>query len=106
MSTQIRASHILIGHTEAGGLEAGLSRDDAVARINQLKTEIDGGADFAELAKDNSDCPSSQQGGDLGMFGQGAMVAQFDEVAFGLEVGDVSDVVETQFGFHLIHRTE
>lgn len=95
MSDQIRASHILISPGE-----------NAAAQIADLKTQIEGGASFADLAKEHSACPSSAQGGDLGQFGQGAMVPPFDQAAFALEVGQLSDVVETQFGLHLIHRTE
>ncbi|MDA0241429.1 MAG: peptidyl-prolyl cis-trans isomerase [Proteobacteria bacterium] len=95
MSSQIRASHILISPS-----------DDATTQINDLKTQIEGGASFADLAKEHSACPSSAQGGDLGHFGPGAMVPSFDQAAFALEVGQLSDVVETQFGLHLIQRTE
>jgi peptidyl-prolyl cis-trans isomerase C len=91
MADTIRASHILV-KTET--------------EINDLKSQIDGGADFAKLAREHSDCPSGAEGGDLGSFGHGAMVAAFDKAAFDLEVGDVSSSVKTQFGYHLIHRTE
>lgn len=69
-----------------------------------LKRQIEAGeADFADLAKTHSKCPSGQGGGSLGQFGQGAMVPEFDQVVFGdLPVGQVSDPVKTQFGFHLI----
>ena len=91
MANKIRASHILV-KTEA--------------EVNDLKAQIDGGADFAVLAREHSDCPSGAEGGDLGSFGHGAMVAEFDKSAFELKVGDVSGSVKTQFGYHLIHRTE
>jgi parvulin-like peptidyl-prolyl isomerase len=61
--------------------------------------------DFAAVAREYSDCPSGRQGGDLGMFGRGQMVAEFETAAFGLEIGETSDVVETDFGYHLIRRT-
>lgn len=68
-----------------------------------LKDQIDGGADFAKLARTHSTCPSGKQGGSLGEFKKGAMVREFDEVVFGdLPVGQVSDPVKTQFGYHLI----
>ena len=60
---------------------------------------------FSEIATEFSDCPSAEKGGDLGKFGRGAMVKAFDIAAFELEVGEVSEVVETEFGYHLIHRT-
>ena len=106
MTDSICASHILISHEEASGMDSTRSREVALADINGLKEEIAGGGDFAALASDRSDCPSASQAGDLGSFGRGAMVAPFDMAAFALEVGEVSDVVETEFGYHLIHRTE
>ena len=63
------------------------------------------GEEFGDIAADNSDCPSSAQGGDLGMVRKGAMVPEFEAAAFALEIGATSDVVETDFGFHLIQRT-
>jgi parvulin-like peptidyl-prolyl isomerase len=106
MSDQIRASHILISHADSDSRAASsLSRDDALKQIGTLKDRIQKGEDFAEIAAENSDCPSSASGGDLGYFPQGAMVPEFDEAAFALEVGELSDVVETDFGFHLIQRT-
>jgi peptidyl-prolyl cis-trans isomerase C len=73
---------------------------------NDLKTQIEGGADFAELAGAHSQCPSGKQGGDLGTFSPGQMVREFDEVVFSAEVGKVQGPVQTQFGFHLIEITE
>ncbi|MBW2457113.1 MAG: peptidylprolyl isomerase, partial [Deltaproteobacteria bacterium] len=67
--------------------------------------EIAGGADFTALAQQHSDCPSGKSGGDLGPFGRGQMVKAFEETTFGMEVGALSDVVETPFGYHLIKRT-
>jgi len=69
---------------------------------NKLKAEIEAGADFAQLATEHSKCPSGQQGGDLGEFGQGQMVPEFDEVVFNGEVGKVHGPVKTQFGYHLL----
>lgn len=106
MPDQIRASHILIGHADAPSADSALARDDALEQIATIKEQIDGGAEFAALATEHSDCPSSANGGDLGSFGPGAMVEPFDSTAFGLKVGEVSDVVETQFGLHLICRSE
>ena len=73
---------------------------------NDLKTEIDGGADFAEIAKKHSQCPSGKQGGSLGEFSPGQMVKEFDEVVFSGEVGKVLGPVKTQFGYHLIEVTD
>lgn len=68
-----------------------------------LKTQIEGGADFGDLAKQHSKCPSGQNGGSLGEFGEGAMVPEFDAVVFGdLPVGECSEPVKTQFGYHLL----
>lgn len=106
MSDQIRASHILISHAQAQGASSQLTKEDALAKINDLKSKVDLGEEFADLAREHSDCPSSGQGGDLGPFGRGAMVPTFDQAAFDLETGKVSDAVETEFGYHLIHRTE
>ena len=61
---------------------------------------------FFDLAKEHSDCPSGNEGGDLGHFGKGMMVPEFEESAFSMEVGETSGVVETSFGYHLIQRTE
>lgn len=71
-----------------------------------LKKEIAAGADFAALAKKHSTCPSGQRGGDLGTFGKGQMVKEFDTVVFGGEVGVVHGPVKTQFGYHLLEVTK
>ena len=81
------------------------SKEEAQTQIAELKSKVDAGDDFAELAKAHSDCPSGKSGGDLGTFGRGQMVKAFEETAFGLEVGATSGVVETDFGYHLIRRT-
>jgi peptidyl-prolyl cis-trans isomerase C len=82
------ARHILVS-TEAQALD--------------LKKQIEGGADFGDLAKKHSSCPSGKSGGSLGEFGEGAMVPEFDRVVFGdLPVGHVSAPVKTQFGYHLL----
>lgn len=85
-----RARHILVTSQE---------------ECEKLKVRIEGGADFAELAGEHSQCPSGKSGGDLGEFGPGMMVKEFDEVVFSAEVGKVQGPVKTQFGFHLIEIT-
>ncbi|SHJ21731.1 peptidyl-prolyl cis-trans isomerase C [Malonomonas rubra DSM 5091] len=77
------------------------SEDDC----NTLKKMIEGGEDFADIAKTHSKCPSGKQGGNLGEFGPGQMVKEFDEVVFSGEVGKVLGPVKTQFGYHLIEIT-
>jgi len=70
-----------------------------------LKQQISEGADFADLAKQYSSCPSGKQGGDLGEFGPGQMVPEFDKVVFSAPVGEVQGPVKTQFGYHLLEVT-
>ena len=78
--------------------------DNEKACLN-LKTQIEGGADFAEMAKQHSKCPSGQKGGALGTFSPGQMVREFDQVVFSGDVGKVLGPVKTQFGYHLIEIT-
>jgi len=78
---------------------------DSEENCQTLKSEIEGGADFAEIARQHSNCPSGKQGGDLGTFGPGMMVPEFDKVVFSAEVGTVQGPVQTQFGYHLIEVT-
>lgn len=75
------------------------------AQANELKTAIENGQDFATLAKQYSSCPSGKNGGDLGQFGPGMMVKEFDEVVFSAPVNTVQGPVKTQFGYHLIEVT-
>lgn len=74
-------------------------------QCNKLKQQIEDGADFADVAKEHSRCPSGQQGGDLGQFGPGMMVPEFDKVVFSAEVGSVEGPVKTTFGYHLVQVT-
>ena len=76
------------------------------AACEQLKTEIQAGGDFAALAREHSQCPSGKKGGDLGQFGPGQMVKEFDAVVFSAPVGEVQGPVKTQFGYHLIEITQ
>ncbi len=86
-----RARHILVPTEEA---------------CNALKQQIADGADFAGLAIEHSKCPSGKQGGDLGEFGPGQMVREFDDVVFRAEIGTVQGPVKTQFGYHLLEVLE
>lgn len=105
MTDSVRASHILLMYAGSMRSTASRSKDEALQQIQDLKTQVDGGSDFAELARQHSDCPSGRQGGDLGEFGRGMMVPEFEDAAFNMEVGATSNVVETDFGYHLIQRT-
>ena len=74
-------------------------------QCNELKQQIESGTDFAEVAKQHSSCPSGAQGGDLGQFGPGMMVPEFDKVVFSAPVETVQGPVKTQFGYHLLEVT-
>lgn len=87
----VRAKHILV---------------DTEEKAKEIKAAIDGGLSFEDAAKENSSCPSGAQGGDLGFFTRGRMVPEFEEAAFTLAVGEVSEPVKTQFGYHLIKVEE
>jgi peptidyl-prolyl cis-trans isomerase C len=97
-----QASHILI--TLEGDATAE-QKTAARERLAKIREQVVAGGDFAELAKTHSACPSAQKGGDLGSFSRGQMVKEFEEVAFTQEIGAISEIVETQFGFHLIKVT-
>jgi len=79
---------------------------DSEEKCSELKVQIEGGSDFADVAKENSSCPSGQSGGDLGEFSPGQMVKEFDEVVFAGEVGVIHGPIKTQFGYHLIDITK
>ncbi len=104
---QVRASHILIKSdiTDPNN-DPNQAKAEAKAKIQDLLEQIKDGADFAELAKANSACPSAPGGGDLNFFPRGKMAPPFEKAAFALEVGKVSDIVETQFGYHIIKVTD
>ncbi len=99
----VTASHILMSFTPEDTDEDKAKKKEDLA---ELREELLAGGSFEELAAEHSDCPSSQQGGSLGTFGRGQMVPAFEEVAFSMTVGDVSELVETQFGYHLIKVTD
>ncbi len=100
---QVKASHILV-QVPQNADEA--KRAEALSTIQALKTRIDNGENFATLAMEHSDCPSKAKGGDLGFFGREQMVKPFSDAAFALQPGQISDVVQTRFGYHLIRVTE
>jgi parvulin-like peptidyl-prolyl isomerase len=105
MADQVRASHILLMYAGSERSMASRSKPEARRQIQVIAGELEAGGDFEALAREHSDCPSAQRGGDLGSFGRGMMVGAFEDVAFGMEVGGLSGVVETPFGYHLIKRT-
>ncbi len=88
--SSVSAKHILVNQE--------YEAQDIVKKLND-------GITFEKLAADFSECPSGKNGGDLGSFSKGMMVKPFEKAAFSLKVGEVSDIVKTQFGFHLILRT-
>ncbi len=100
---QVRASHILVKVAPQATRE---EKDAAREKIKEILEQAKAGKDFAALAKAYSECPSGEKGGDLGYFGRNEMVQPFEDVAFTLPVGVVSDVVETRFGYHLIKVTD
>ena len=91
MTTFVKASHILVKTEE---------------EAKKLKQQIDNGEDFAKLAKQVSLCPSGRNGGDLGYFTKGQMVKEFENACFSMNVGEVTDPIKTQFGYHLIYLTD
>jgi len=96
---QVKARHILI---KTGDEADKAEKQAAREKIKELEKRVEEGEKFSEVAKEESECPSSKKGGDLGYFSRGQMVESFEEAAFSLAVGDVSDIVETRFGYHLI----
>ncbi len=96
---KVHASHILIKVDPEGG-EA--KKAEALKEIKKIQRELKEGKNFAELAKKYSECPSSADGGNLGAFARGQMVKPFEDTAFSLKEGEISDIVETRFGYHLI----
>lgn len=88
--TQATARHILV---------------DTEAKCDELKQAIENGQDFAEVAREHSRCPSGRNGGDLGAFGPGQMVPEFDQAVFNSELNTVIGPIRTQFGYHLLEVT-
>lgn len=101
---QVKASHILIKVDATASEE---EKAKAKAKLEGVRKDIlEKKITFADAAKQNSDCPSKDRGGDLGHFGRGDMVPEFDQVAFTVKPGEMSDIVETQFGYHIIQVAE
>ena len=95
----VTAAHILIQVDEEADAE---EKAEARSRIEEVADKIAAGEDFADLAREYSEDGSAQNGGELGTFGRGQMVPAFEEAAFALEPGEVSDIIETMFGFHIL----
>ncbi|KAL5713522.1 peptidylprolyl isomerase [Ranunculus cassubicifolius] len=115
-SPQVKASHILIKHEGSrrkaswkdpeGRVIMNTTRDSAVQHIKAFKDDIiSGKAKFEDIAKTYSDCSSAKRGGDLGPFGRGQMQKPFEEATYALKVGEISDIVDTDSGVHIIKRT-
>jgi peptidyl-prolyl cis-trans isomerase C len=100
---RIKASHILI---KSDPNDSDAMKKLALEEAESVAAKLREGESFAQLAREYSACPSSQKGGDLGFFQRGQMVKPFEDAAFALDVGEVSGVVETQFGYHIIKVTD
>jgi len=105
---KIRARHILVQYDGSERADAAITRSkaEAKARMDECLEKVQAGGDFAELAAEYSDGPSGPRGGDLGEFPEGVMDPAFNDAAFALEVGGLSEIVETPFGYHIITRYE
>ncbi len=102
---QVRASHILIRPADPN-TDPNQAKAQAKAKAEEVLKKVKDGGDFAALAKESSDCPSKAQGGDLGLFTRDKMVKPFADAAFAMKVGEISNLVETPFGYHIIKVTE
>jgi peptidyl-prolyl cis-trans isomerase C len=99
----VKARHILIKSDKNDDAK---TRDEKKKKAEDLRKQLKDGADFADIASKNSDCPSKKMGGDLGSFGRGRMAKPFEEAAFSQQVDEIGPVVETRFGFHIIQVQE
>src|SRR3989339_511364 len=102
---EIKAAHILICYEGIDSCESGLTQEEAMEKVNKLKTEANP-QNFAKLARENSTGPSGPSGGDLGWFDRASMVKPFSDAVFNQGNGTISDIVETEFGYHLIYKQE
>ena len=101
----VQASHILLKTDEITDEAEKAKKKAEIEDIRKQLVEKKG-ENFAELAKAHSDCPSSGKGGDLGEFGPGRMVPEFDKAAFAQEIGEIGPIIETNFGYHVIKVTK
>ena len=99
---EVQASHILIGCKEDASEE---DHTEAAAKAEAVRKQLAEGGDFAALAKENSTCPSKEKGGDLGSFGSGRMVPEFEKAAFAQDLDAIGPVIKTPFGYHIIKVT-
>jgi len=105
-SKEVKANHLLICWSGAQSCTSNLSKEDARKKIDELKAQATK-ENFVDLVKANSSEPgASESGGDLGWFGKGMMVKPFEDATFAMKVGEISEVIETQFGYHLIYKTD
>ncbi|XP_018013546.1 putative peptidyl-prolyl cis-trans isomerase dodo [Hyalella azteca] len=109
---KVQCSHLLVKHAGSRrpsswkSEEITRSKEEAIKMVQEFRDQISSGkASFAELASTESDCSSAKRGGDLGLFGRNAMQKPFEEAAFALKVGELSNIVETDSGVHIIMRT-
>lgn len=109
---EVRASHILVKHVGSRRpsswrcANVTLSKEEALTKLAAIRQSIvDGSKNFADVARIESDCSSAAHGGDLGSFGRGKMQKPFEDAAFGLKVGELSGVVDTDSGVHIVLRT-
>ena len=106
---QIRAQHLLVMHRESRNSSPAITRTkaEARARVDEARRKLREGGDFDEAVRQYSDEPgAAARNGDLGQFNRRMMVKQFSDAAFKLKVGETSEVIETEFGYHIIRRTE
>jgi peptidyl-prolyl cis-trans isomerase SurA len=103
---EIAARHLLVTYAGAWRSTSTRTKDQARARVEEALRKLEGGADFAALAREYSEDASAVRGGELGVIAPGQMVPAFEEAAFGLSVGAHSGIVETPYGFHLVLRTK
>lgn len=102
----VRASHILFAYQGSGVAGVTRSKEEALKLAQEILARAKAGEDFAELANTYSDDGGGEGGGDLGFFGRGRMVRPFEDAAFRLRPGQISGIVETQYGYHIIMRTQ